>query len=127
VETSQNGDLAARVAMETTSIALGVGFHWGSGMLSLADGTSHRFRTQGLKMGSFSISSVSIAGAVYYLANATDFEGTYRAQEASSVAGSEAEGMVMRNDNGVVIKLDSVQDGVDLTLGVDTLSIELEK
>ena len=43
--------LRGTVSMVVTSLALVVGAEWGKGILSLADGTQHRFTVKGIELG----------------------------------------------------------------------------
>src|SRR5262245_55019303 len=71
------------------SVAVGVGWSWGSGTLTYK-GASHRFKVSGLTVNALGASEVEARGNVYGLKRLEDFEGTYTAVEAGGAAGAGA-------------------------------------
>jgi hypothetical protein len=116
---------SATVSIASTSVAAGVGVNWGEGTLTLNDGRRYRFSLQGLQVGSVGYSKVSAEGKVYYLTKVDDFEGTYVAGEASIAVGGGPGVLAMRNQHGVVIQLESTQQGVKLTIGPQGVQTQL--
>jgi len=115
---------AARVSIELTGVAAGVGVSWGSGVLSYA-GKTYPFRVEGLSVGDVGIARVSATGKVYNLKRVSDFPGTYAAVGAGvSVAGGVA-GLTMQNQRGVVIDLTATQEGVKFNIGPQGLTITM--
>ena len=55
-----------------------------------------------------------------------DFTGNYVTAEAGLVIGGGASGLTMKNQNGVVINLQSTQAGINFTLGPGGLSIKMK-
>ncbi len=72
-------------------------------------------------MAAVGIATIDAVGDVYNLKTASDIIGTYAAVSAGLSLGKGVAGLTMRNDRGVVINLRSVQQGVQLNLGVDWL------
>ncbi|MEO6164088.1 MAG: DUF1134 domain-containing protein [Candidatus Binatia bacterium] len=115
---------AAKVSLETTSIAAGVGFSLGNGKLRF-NGKEYGFSIDGVTLIDVGVSKASAAGDVYHLADLAKFEGHYVAAEASIALGGGVGGISLRNSNGVVMHLNSVSQGARLQLGSSGMSIKL--
>jgi hypothetical protein len=113
------------LSISTTSIAAGIGVNWGSGVL-ITHGKRYRFDLQGLEVGSVGVSRVQAKGQVYHLSKVADFAGTYAALGADAALGYGAGLLTMRNQHGVVINLQAVQQGIKLTAGGQGITIELK-
>jgi hypothetical protein len=70
------------------------------------------------------ISKVNATGEVYNLTDVAKFGGTYVAAEAGLTLAGGMGGMVLRNQNGVIIHLRSVSQGAQLQLGTSGLVIK---
>ena len=114
------------VNIATTSIAVGIGINWGDGTL-MTGGKRYPFELQGVEVGAVGISNVQATGQVYNLGEVADFEGTYVAITGDAAIGGGAGLLTMRNQNGVVINLQSVQQGVKLTAGAEGINITLKR
>jgi hypothetical protein len=121
----QVGPLAATASMTVTSLALGGGMEWGEGILTLADGTQHRFMVKGLLVGTVGVGKAFVHGRIYHLSTLADFAGRYLAVEAEMTVMEGAGGTAMRNQHGVVMYLSSVEQGVEVTLGAEVVEIKL--
>ena len=64
------------LSIATTSIALGIGVNWGTGILT-THGQRYPFDVQGLEVGGVGVSKVQAVGQVYNLRKVGDFAGTY--------------------------------------------------
>lgn len=115
---------SAKVSIETTSIAAGIGLSWGNGKLSF-NGKEYRFSIDGVTLIDFGLSKASAAGEVYNLTDIAAFEGNYVAAEASFALGGGMGGVSLRNPNGVVMHLTSVSQGARLQLGSSGMNIKL--
>jgi hypothetical protein len=113
------------LSMATTSIALGIGVHWGTGVLT-THGQRYPFAIQGLEVGGVGVSKVQAVGQVYNLKKVEDFSGTYVAVGADAAVGGGAGILTMRNQQGVVINLQSTQQGIKLTAGVEGITMTLQ-
>ena len=116
---------AGHIALESTSIAAGVGVTWGDGTLSFHEQT-YPFAVSGLSLVDVGIAKINAVGEVYNLTNASDLAGTYVAGEAGFALAGGADAMALRNQNGVVITLSAVQEGAKLDLGPAGLSITMQ-
>ncbi len=122
----QTPTLAGTVSMVVNSVALGPGVEWGQGILSLSDGTQYRFTVKGLEAGGVGAAQAFLHGHVYHVTKVADFAGLYGAVDIGfTVLGGQG-GMAMRNQPGVLIYLESVESGVQLTLSVAGIEILLQ-
>jgi predicted RNA-binding protein with TRAM domain len=115
----------ATLTWHTVSIADGVGYSWGAGVLTF-QGNTYPFRIEELSVGDAGISSVEATGNVYHLTKLEDFSGDYAAA-GTSAAIAEGSGIAtMRNQHGVVINLTGVDKGVKAKFGVEGVKITVE-
>ena len=123
---AQSPKPSGEVAIESRSIAAGIGVTWGDGKLSFK-GKQYAFSIDGLTLVDFGISKASASGEVYNLTDVSKFEGTYVAAEAGFALAGGMGGMTLRNQNGVVMYLHSVSRGAKLQLGTSGLTIKLKQ
>ena len=69
---------------------------------------------------------VTAFGNVYNLKTIADFGGTYAAASAGAALAGGGSGTAMKNDRGVVIRMTSTAEGIQLKLAVEGVTIELE-
>jgi hypothetical protein len=117
---------SGKVSIESRSIAAGVGVTWGDGKLSFK-GKDYPFSIDGLTVVDFGISKVSATGDVYNLTDVAKFPGTYVAAEAGFTLAGGMGGMVLRNQDGVVMHVRSTSRGARLQLGTSGLNIKLKQ
>lgn len=113
------------ITIEAKQVAAGVGYSWGEGALKF-EGKEYKFNVKGLNVAAVGFSKISAVGDVYNMKTAADFPGKYVAVSAGLSLAKGVAGLTMRNDKGVVINLKSVQQGVQLNLGVDGFVIEMK-
>ena len=117
--------VSGKVALQSTSVAAGVGVQWGDGRLTYK-GKQYSFALQGLEVVGVGYAQVKAEGTVYNLTKLKDFEGVYVSGEAGATVGTNASSVVMQNPNGVKIALRSLQQGAKLTLAAGGVNIELK-
>lgn len=117
---------AATIHLESTSVAVGVGFSWGKGTLTYK-GHTHAITVDGLTVGAVGAKSVNANGSVYHLTKLSDFDGTYAAVSAAATVGGGGGVLSMKNQNGVVINLGSTSKGVEFTVGASGVTLALKK
>lgn len=117
---------SAKVAIETTTIAAGVGTSWGEGTLTMNDGKKYTFTLGGVEAAAIGYSKVSATGEVFHLKKASDFAGTYLAIKAEAVVGSGPGTVTMRNEHGVIVVLRSSQKGVKLSFPAEAIQIAMK-
>jgi hypothetical protein len=120
-------EVSGEVELESKAVALGIGYEWGSGMLTMYDGSTHPFKVSGLSVVDVGYSSIQASGQVYHLTDPKDFAGTYFAGVAGAALVKGGSVMTMQNSKGVVMQLKSKQEGVRLTLAPEGLTIKLEE
>lgn len=113
------------IELQSTAIAAGIGARFGGGTL-LVGGQEHPFSMTGVSLGDLGFSRLDASGVVANLEDVSDFAGTYVAVEAGAALGVGVSTVTMRNENGVVITLQSNVKGVQLTLGAAGLRVVLD-
>jgi hypothetical protein len=114
------------VKMTGTSIAAGVGFSWGSGVLTY-QGKEYPFSISGLSAGDIGVSTAELSGEVFNLKNLADFDGNYAGVSAGITVAGGGNAMAMKNQNGVVMHVVASTRGLTFKLGVDGMKVELKK
>jgi hypothetical protein len=111
--------------LTSKAVAIGIGVSWGDGTLSYG-GKNHTFSVDGLSVADLGISSVTTGGEVFNLKNVADFSGNYVAGEAGiAIAGGPAD-QILKNQNGVVLRLHGTQQGARLTLAAQGVKLTLK-
>ena len=116
---------SGKVSISSTSLAAGIGVSWGDGQLSFK-GKTIPFSVDGLSLVDWGISKADAVGDVYNLTDPSKFGGNYLAAEAGFALAGGMGGMVLRNQNGVIIHLRSVSQGAKLQLGPSGLMINMK-
>jgi hypothetical protein len=117
---------SGKVTIQSTAIAAGIGVTWGDGKLSFK-GKDYPFSIDGLTLVDWGISRVNATGDVYNLDDVAKLGGTYVAAEAGLTLAGGIGGMVLRNQNGVVLHVRSTSQGARLQLGPSGLTIKLKQ
>ena len=117
---------SGKISMESRSIAAGIGVTWGDGKLSFK-GKEYPFSIDGLTVVDIGISKASATGDVYNLTDVAKFAGTYVAAEAGFTLAGGVGGMVLRNQDGVVMHVRSTSRGARLQLGTSGLVIKMKQ
>ena len=97
--------------------AAGFGAARGDGVLTMADGKKYGISVENIKVGAVGVSYVQATGHVYNLKQAQDIEGNFLEGEAGIAIVYGVNGMMMKNDKGVSVKLFATQWGLNFTLG----------
>lgn len=107
----------ATVTIDETQFAVIVGGTIGGGKLTY-QGKVHEFKIGGLTAGAnVGVSKMSAAGEVYDLKDLAKFPGTYTKLDVSATAGGGVGALHLKNEHGVVMKLTSRSQGVQLNVG----------
>lgn len=117
--------VSGTVSIESKSIAIGIGVQWGHGTLTMDDGSTHKFKVDGLSLLDLGISKIKASGEVFHLVEAKDLVGSYLSGEAGAALIGGGSAIAMKNENGVVIQLKSTQKGVKLTLAAQGLKLTM--
>jgi len=107
---------AGTLEVKGGTIGFLVGFRWGTGTLTLNNGTKLKFSFRGLKALETGAVEVKMIGTVYNLKKPADFEGTFTGFSGSMTLGKELFGFVnLENANGVIVSVKSANEGVRLS------------
>jgi len=107
----------ATVTIDETQFAFILGGSTGGGQLTYA-GKVHDFKIGGLTAGvNVGVSKMSATGEVYDLKDPNKFAGTYTKFDASATLGGGAGALHLKNEHGVIMKLTSRTQGLQLNVG----------
>ena len=118
-------EVSGTVTLESTSVAVGVGVTWGHGVLTMNDGTVHKFKINGLSVVDLGVSKISTTGEVFNLVEAKDLNGTFIGGEAAVTVFGGGSASALKNGNNVIMQLKSSQKGLKLTLAPSGMKVEL--
>ena len=117
--------VSGTVKLTSKAVAIGVGVSWGDGTLTFG-GKTYPFSIDGLSVVDLGVSDITTSGEVFNLKNVADFSGNYVAGEAGiAVAGGPTD-TIMKNENGVVLRLHGTQKGARLTLAAQGVKLKLK-
>jgi len=116
---------SGKVTLESKSVALGVGVSWGDGVLEYK-GKKYPFTVEGLSVVDLGVSKVSARGDVTGLKKVEDFAGTYTGAGAGAAVGGGAGVAVLKNQNGVEMKLTATTQGVKFALAGAGVTVKLK-
>ena len=108
-------DTTGKVSIESMSVAAGLGYAWGNGVLEYR-GQQYPFTVRGFSVVDVGISKTFAEGEVYNLENPEDFEGMFMAAVASGSMGGGAGAAAMMNQHNVQLVWTSTHQGVSLSL-----------
>ena len=126
VAPAQDAAPGATLTLTEESVGVGVGFTRGHGVLTYR-GRGYPFTAKGLSVGEVGVMRAEARGTVYHLENLADFNGSYTSAEAEATVAGGAGITIMRNQNGVVIRLVSTTQGADLKLAAEGVTLRLAK
>jgi hypothetical protein len=115
----------AALTLSGGAVAAGVGFVWGSGQLDYK-GAPHAVKVSGLSVVDVGVAKISAAGSVYHLKTLKDFNGTYTAFAAGATIAGGGGVAYLKNQNGVVIKLNSTSTGLRFNLSANGVTLKAE-
>lgn len=114
------------VTIVSKSADVGVGASWGHGVLTF-DHHKYGFSVKGVDVAAVGFSNVTGKGRVYNLKNLHDFDGTYAAASGEATAGNGVGGQVLKNGNGVELRIDNVTKGARLAGAAQGIELTLDK
>ena len=117
------GPPTASVSIEQVQVAFIASGALGGGALAY-QGRSYPITVGGIGVGGIGASRLTASGAVYGLKRRMDFAGAYVQLRSGWALGDKGRGMLwLQNDKGVVMRLKSRRQGLQLTLGADGVLI----
>ena len=118
---------SGKVQIDETQFGFIVGGSAGGGNLEFK-GKTYPFKIGGLSVGAnFGVSKLSAAGEVYDLQDISKFPGTYVKLDGNITLGGGVGGMVLKNENGVIMRLNTTQQGIQLNLSANGVSVKFDK
>jgi len=115
----------ATLTLSKGQVAVGIGWSWGDGVLTFK-GKKYPFKVGGLSVVDVGITKGNAVGKVYHLKKLSDFNGTYTGAAAEGTIGGGAGISAMKNQNGVVIELQSTTQGVNFKLAGEGVKFTLK-
>ena len=115
----------ATLTLSKGQVAVGIGWSWGDGVLTFK-GKNYPFKVGGLSVVDVGITKANAVGKVYHLKKLSDFNGTYTGAAAEGTIGGGAGISAMKNQNGVVIELQSTTQGVNFKLAGEGVKFTLK-
>lgn len=105
------------VSIDETQFAFILGGTRGGGTVTF-HGKEYPFKIGGITAGAnVGISKMSAAGEVYDLEDIAKFPGTYTKLDVSITLGGGVGGLRLKNENGVIMRLESRTEGLQLNVG----------
>jgi hypothetical protein len=119
----------ATLRLSGGSFAAGIGFSWGSGTLTYR-GKNYPVKVTGLSVGKVGITSSSAYGEVFNLKHLQDFNGHYNVGAAGTrgvTLGAGKSGTLMTNQAGVIVRISSTQQGVNVNATGGGVDMQLQR
>lgn len=113
------------VTIVSKSADIGVGASWGSGTLTFHH-HKYAFSVKGVDVAAVGYSKVTGHGRVYDLKNLHDFDGTYAAADGEATVGKGLGGQVLKNGNGVELRIDNMTKGARLAGAAQGIELTLD-
>jgi hypothetical protein len=122
---AQDKEPDAYLELSEGSVAVGIGYSWGSGTL-IYQGKKYPVEVKGLSVIDVGVTKVEAFGKVYGLKQLEDFNGNYTSATAEGTLGGGAGATKMKNQKGVVIDLFTTTKGLNLKLAPSGISLKLK-
>jgi hypothetical protein len=116
----------ATIELSGGTVAAGVGYSWAKGTLNY-QGKSVPVTVKGLSIASVGAGSIKASGEVYHLAKLEDFPGNYTAVSAGAAVAGGGAATAMENQNGVIIRMRTTTQGLELNLSVEGVAMKLQE
>lgn len=121
----QSGPVSGTISLTAQGAAAGIGYTWGDGNLRFG-GRTYRFTVSGVTVADIGYSKVRGTGRVYNLHRLQDFSGTYAAATGEATLVNGIGGQVLKNANGVEIRIDQITKGARLQGSADGIKLTLK-
>ena len=120
---AQQEDNTGKVTIETMSIAAGLGYAWGEGVLEYR-GLRYPFTVKGFSIVDVGVQHRVARGEVYGLKNAEDFEGTFMAAIVGGTLGAGAGAAALKNQNEVDMVWTATSQGLSFSLAHSGINVK---
>lgn len=118
---AETGTIRARIVK--AGFIVGVG--GGSGVLRFR-GKTYRLRISGISAGTIGVAGVDLVGTARNLRTASDITGSYTSVGAGFAVAGGVRGARLQNANGVILDVQGVQAGLELSLNMSGVTIALQ-
>jgi hypothetical protein len=116
----------ATLELKGGSVAVGIGFSWGSGTMEYK-GKTHAISADGFDVGDVGVTNITAKGKVFNLKKLEDFDGNYTGVGAGAAVGGGGGAVVLQNQNGVKVELLSTTQGVKLAIAASGVKMKIKK
>jgi hypothetical protein len=123
---AQERDPPATVTFSGGSVAAGVGYTWGRGILHF-HGKRYPFTVDGLSVVDVGVARIEGTGEVYDLHRLADFSGNYVAAGTGATLAGGGSVAALENQNGVIIHFHSTTQGLKLNLSTSGIAVSLKQ
>lgn len=107
------------------TVAIGVAFTWGKGVLTF-NGKTYPFKVDGLSAVGAGAEKISGTGEIFHLTSVADFPGIYAAAGGGGAMGTSGRGSAsLKNDKGVVIEFKAKETGLEVNLAAGGVKIAM--
>ena len=114
----------ATLRLTQSSVALILGYTWGSGSLLFQD-KIYRVEVGAVSVLALGFVKAEASGEVFNLKRIEDFDGTYTAVSIEGTLAGGAGATIMQNQNGVVIHLFTTTAGLNLKLAPEGVRLSI--
>lgn len=115
----------ATLQLTQSSVALLIGYTWGSGTLT-HKGETYPVEIDGLSVLALGYARARVTAEVFNMKSVDLFNGTYVAASAEGTAIAGAGASIMRNQNGVVIQLYTTTEGLNVKLAPEGVRLYIK-
>lgn len=116
-----------QVSIDETQFGFIIGGSVGGGTLTY-QGKQYPFKLGGVSLGAnIGVSKFAAKGEVYDMTNISQFAGTYARVTGSVALGGGVGGMTLKNENGVIMRLEGTTQGLQLNAGASGVTVTLKK
>ena len=124
-KTTESAVPSATATFTGDTVAVGVAFTWGKGVLTFR-GRTYPFKVDGLSAVGVGAKKISGTGQIYHLASVADFPGVYAAAGGGATIGKMGRGSAsLKNDKGVVIEFKAKETGLEVNLAAGGVTIAM--
>ncbi len=113
------------VHLKIFKIGFIIGIGGGHGTLTY-HGHTYRLRVGGVSAGTIGVAGVTLAGTASHIYHPADIVGTYGAGSASIAVIGGAKVARLQNERGVILEVHGVQMGIEASLSLGGMTIELQ-
>ena len=122
---SDSNAATGSVRIKIAKVGFFLGAAGGSGTLTF-HGERYRLRIRGVSAGTIGAAGANLAGTASNLRAAADIAGTYSAVSTGVAVAAGAKTAVLRNSNGVILKLQGKQVGLEASISLAGLTISMQ-